>query len=314
MRSILTSLSVLATAAIAFAGCGGSDDNASSAAAPVEYLPAEAVNLAVVNFDATRADLDMPEDADIIDVEALTGDEFDAQSPEARLFNAATIAVPPARQLAQTLAPTPLAEALDGGAISAAAQALAGSPQGVGAIETTQSFDELAETLAGDGYERDGDVLTNPDEEFGEIADAGDGVWLIGDADAEAGLRPAELAESKSGGPTELVELLAAGDEDAPIGVAASFANQDPSGELCIVAFGGHENPEGTAGDFILEVEGDADPDRVRADALDFAETGEPSVDGSTVTLPFTAEGGIASNPVGNVLAQFGFAGLYDCG
>ncbi len=159
---------------------------------------------------AAREELGLPEDADPTPVVSDPGDGYDPGTPEGDLLDAAILSVPSVRIYAQTFAATPLLRALDGAAITAAAADIAGSPTAAAAIQTSQSFDDLAGELAGDGYERDGDAISNPDEPISDIVDAGDGVWVMGGEDADPG--PQELVDPPPGGPQGLSELLRTSD------------------------------------------------------------------------------------------------------
>jgi hypothetical protein len=294
---------ILAPAAIGLGGCGdpSTDDL-------TQYLPEEVTVLATVDLDAAREELGLPEDADAIDIEAFAGGDMDIDSPEYQLINAASSVVPPVRQFAQTFESPPLLDALDGGAISAGAADQAGFAGAPAVIQTSQSFDELADELADAGYERDGDVVANPDEAISEIADAGDGILVMtgGDEGPTAG----ELVESPPDGPGELTELL--GDTELPIGLATSVEEVSE----CLTAFGGSQNAAGTEGELVIEVSGEASSDAVGSDALGdtVLDLGEPVIDGAVMTIPFTAPEVANANPVGELLAQLRPLDIYDCG
>ena len=102
----------------------------------------------MADLDAAREELGIADDADAIDLEAVSGGDLDLESPEYQLINVAINVVPPVRQFAQTFESPPLLEALDGGAISAGAADQAGLAGAPAAIRTSQSFDELADELA----------------------------------------------------------------------------------------------------------------------------------------------------------------------
>jgi len=141
-----------------------------------------------------------------------------------------------------------------------------------------------------------------------EIADAGDGAWVMtaGDEGPAAG----ELVESPPGGPGELAELLA--DTDLPIGLATSVEEASD----CLVAFGSSQNAAGTEGELIIEVDGEASADAVGSDALGDTDLdlGEPVIDGAVMTIPFTAPEVDNASPVGDLFARLFPLELYDCG
>ena len=307
-RSVRLALAGLAALALGVGACGGSDDSGEGAVEDLaRYLPEDAAVLAVADLDAAREELGIADDADAIDLEAVSGGDLDLESPEYQLINVAINVVPPVRQFAQTFESPPVLEALDGGAISAGAADQAGLMGAPAAIRTSQSFDELADELAGAGYERDGDLLSNPEQAITEIADAGDGIWVMtaGDEGPTAG----ELVESPPGGPAQQIELVDGSD------LALALATSGPEGESCLIGFAGLQNADGTEGEIVLEIDGEASAEAVDLDAIEGdLDLGQPAVDGSVVTIPFTASPAPNASPVGSLFSQLRPLGAYDCG
>lgn len=302
---------ILAAGAIAgaLAACGGDeeDDAPSEPASSVaRFLPDSSPVLNEVDLAQARDQLGLPEDADALDFEAVLADDFDPQSPEGRLISAANVAMPDLTlSVVQTLEPDPIAEAFDGTAITEAANTNADEGQ-ITAIRTTQPFEELADALAQEGYERDGEVLSNPDARIGEIADTGEGVIVLGSSGAPA----ADAAAEAPGGPPELVDLLAPADQPIAQGIQGAE-------EGCLTAFGGWENVTGTEGVVRIELEDEAEADRVDTGQLKeymSATMSDPETDGNAVEVPFTAEERSApGSPVRDVLVNFAIQ-VYDCG
>jgi hypothetical protein len=314
-------LVVALAAMIAFsAGCGGGGDESSTSttttpasggggaatAGLTDYLPTDAALLAVVDVAKAREELGLPPDADAADVGALSSEGLDA--PESQLVLAAALGATPLAVAALSGAPDPVATALDGSAIEAAASNQ-GDPEGpVAVIRTRQSFDDLASKLADAGWERSGRTITNAEEErVSEITEAGDGVIVFSGKGASAN----ELVASPPGGPKTMAALLAG---DGPsVGLATTIP---PSHRGCLRAFGGRETADNTEGVMRFQLDGAADAADVDLSGLEESgvEVGEVEVAGDIVEVPFTADLGPSTNPINQVLADFAFTDFYDCG
>jgi hypothetical protein len=229
-------------------------------------------------------------------------DYLSADAPHgsgARLAQAASIGMP-------TILATqrdPVAEAFDGAAITAAATGASGEGT-LTAMRTTQPFGRLAATLVAAGYERDGDVVSGPDRQVSEVADAGDGVTVIADAGASA----ARAVADPPGGPPVETALLEPADQ--PIAQAASGFS-----DTCVRAYGGWESADGSAGTFRIQVDEAADPDRVRLDQIErigSLSAQEPVSDTDTVDVPFTQPEDEGVSPIRDLLVAFPNE-IYDC-
>jgi hypothetical protein len=312
-------------AMIAFsAGCGGGGDESSTSttttttsasasgggdvvtAGLTSYLPTDATLLAVVDVARAREELGLPPDADAADVAALGSEGLEA--PGSQLVLAAALGATPLAVAALSGAPDPVAAALDGGAIEAAASNQ-GDPEGpVAVIRTRQSFDDLASKLADAGWERDGETITNTDEErVSEITGAGDGVIVFSGSGASA----KELVASPPGGPKAMAALLAG---DGPSVGLATMIPESQGG--CLRVFGGRETADNTEGVMRFELDGAADPGAVDLSGLEESgiKVGKAEVAGDVVEVPFTADLGAGTNPINQVLADFAFTDFYECG
>lgn len=305
MRTLFRS--ALAAAVLALAGCGGGDAPApdeSPAAGLTDYLPAEPFVVAVVDVDEARSELGLEADADATAIERFAED-LEPGDPEYELVQGTAAGLPPIAYFAQAFENDPVIAALDGTAISAAASNQ-DDPEGpVAVVRTSQGFDELAETLAEDGYQRDGDALVNSEARVTEVADAGDGVIVLSGKGASA----VDLAAEPPGGPAELDAVL----EPSGGAVRQAAVGLDDG---CQTAFGGSERADGDSGVLRMSLDRPADADRVDLKPLRNAgiDPGEPAVDSKTVEIPFEADGGAPPGTINRVTASFAFADLYDCG
>jgi hypothetical protein len=296
-RAPLT-LGAVALAAVV-AGCGGGDGGSDLA----QYLPADTPLLTQVDLGQAREQLELPDDADALDFEAALEGEFDPDSPEGTLLTAALIGMPPLTGALQTFEDDPVSAAFDGTAISAAATTLSEGGS-VTAIRTGQSFDDLASALEPEGYERDGDALVNDEQRLTEIADAGDGILLLAEGSATA----SDAAADPPGGPTELIELLEPADE--PIAQGVTSHEED-----CITAYGGWENATFSSGTISVALDREADTADVDAGQLEDASSitlEEPTADGETVNIGFSADRDPPTSLIRALVNQFG-SGLYSC-
>lgn len=313
-----------ALALLASTGCGGDDEASSTTsssstttsgggggdAAPTDgltqYVPNDASLLSVVDVAEARSELGLPADADAADLEALTTEGLEA--PASQLVLATSLGAPPLAVAALSGAPNPLAEAIDGTAIQAAASNEGDTSGPVAVIRTEQSFDDLAGQLTEAGWERDGDTITDPEgERVAEITDAGDGMIVMSGKGASA----QELVAAPPGGPEDMADLLARGGPS--VGLATKIP---PSNGGCLRVFGGRETADNTEGVMRFQLDDAADADKVDLSGLDDSglTAGEVTVDGDVVEAPFTADLGPSANPINEVLANFAFTGFYDCG
>ena len=332
MRLRLLGLAALALAAAA-PGCGDDDD---PPAEPIDglarYLPAGSPGvLSFADFAAAREQLGLPPDADTLSFELLFADDYDPDSPESRLNDAANAAMSGLGVKSESctfevrgalddesLFPEgegcdrledielePVTEAFDGRAIAAALTG-GGSDGTLTAIQTSQPFEELATALASEGYEREGDVLSKPGAEVNEVAAAGDGIVVLSTDGASA----ADAIADPGGGPAAALNLVEPADEPI-VQVLAGFE------ESCVTGYGGWQEGSGASGAFVIATDGPADVERVELDGFEkFTETdvGEPSADGSMVQVPFGDGGEDGRSPLRDLIAGSLGQGLYGCG
>ncbi len=116
-------------------------------------------------------------------------------------------------------------------------------------IHTEQPFSEIADGLIELGYTEEGSAVTQEGERFEQVADAGDGIVVIGNNGAAA-----DAVAADSEGPTALLDLLEPADQ--PIAAAANGIPDD-----CVTALGGWENAELTEGtlSFVFDSEASAE-------------------------------------------------------
>jgi hypothetical protein len=260
--------------------------------------------LTFVDYAQAREQLGLPDDADALDFEAFQDSDLDDPTPEAQLVETGVLGMPSLTSYVQTFEEDPASALFDGGQVTAAVNGLGdGYPMTI--IKTGQPFSEIADGLTELGWRTEGDVLIKEGERFEQVADAGDGVVIIGRNEAAAD------ALDAPGGPTGLLELLAPADQPVQAG-----ATGNPSDE-CVSAVGGLENAALDEGVVRFGIgEGDVDADAITteelAEGLGF-ETGEPAADGSYGEIPFTAA---ADGPPGSRIRAFltRFASIYDCG
>jgi hypothetical protein len=300
--------------AVAFgaAGCGGDDEPQPAPAGETSlqelarYLPTEEPgSVYFADIAAAKAELGLPADAEALPYESVVDQSIDLASPEWDLMTAVQPALSPLGLSDKAQASLdPVAEAFDDRVISAAVSG--GAEAAMTAIKTTQSFDDLADALEAEGFDRDGDTLnssTHP--RVTEVTDAGEGVILISNQPEAA----ADAASDPPGGPKESLELVARADQ--PIGLAIGG-----NGQSCIAAYGGWENAAGTKGTFAFETSDRIEPDRIdtetMSDGAGDADLGEPQVDGSVVEVPFTAESESRPLVVRDIVSAT-FGNLYEC-
>jgi hypothetical protein len=305
----LVRLAALAAATmLALAGCGdaSSDDPAEPQALDQlsQYVPADAPALTFVDYAAARDQLGLPADADALNFEVLRNSDPDDPTPEAQLVEAGILGMPSLTSFAQTLSVDPASAEFDGGKITAAVNTLGdGFPMTL--IVTSQPFSEIADGLTKLGYRTEGQVLVKEGERFEQVADAGDGVILIGRNEA-----PADALAAKAGGPTNLLGLLTPADQ--PLQAAGSGVPDN-----CVTSLGGWENAQTTEGVLRFTIDGGASVDNFDLDQLNLAlgiNADEPTVDGDTAEIAFTTDdgGGPPRSRVRVLLT--GFASGYDCG
>jgi hypothetical protein len=328
MRLRLQGLAAVALAAGAL-GCGSEEPPPDE---PIDelarYLPGgDSGGLALADVAAAREQLGLSANADALAFEILADEDYDPRSPEARLLASAGLAMPNfgtvSRSETYTVPagtdldrvrpdfpppkPNSFTEAFDGRAIAAAVTggSADGPRGGLTAIRTSQPFDELADALARQGYQREGDVLSKPGADTNEVAYAGGGVVVLSNKEASA----AEAIADPGGGLAPALALLEPADE--PVAMADVGLAED-----CVTGYGGWHDATGSSGAFVIAIDGAAELERVERDGFErFTSTdlGEPSVEGSAVEVPFSGGGEKGASPLRLLQVSFG-RGLYDCG
>lgn len=308
-------------AALAFAGCGGSDDGETPAGDPrdlISRLPAAGPDRdsgSYTDLLAARKQLGLPNDADIAGFEPGAEGELrplHVLPAELRLANAAGL------NLAYLALPadTPIASALDSGAIEEAASSVVLGGGAVNVIRTSQPFDEISDSLAEDGYERRGELLVADGVlssiVYRAVADAGDGVIVLAGSE-EAAQAALDTPEDVSGSRRTLLELP-----------GAQRVVGRPLGQSCITSVSVWSDLGPPEGELVFGVEGDASADAVKIDDYSplgpeadaqVADFGDPEDEGSTVRVPYEYDPSELSDPVLRLLAgDIPLDEIYDCG
>lgn len=293
----------VALAVLALAGCGGSSEKPEATTSTedlVRYLPKDSVSVAVVDFTLARKELAQPKDATIVPPTF----KVDPRSPAGQLLTAGSLGFHPLRVGITFLrSQLPALRAFDGGKLIAGASNIEQSGKLVNAVRTSQPFSEIADSLTEDGFEREGDTLTDPKGgALAHITDAGDGIVLITGEDVD----PKALLDAPPGGPKDLEGDT--GDERSERLVLY------PQGG-CITAIGGNERADGARGELRMTVEGTADAKTFKADALpDILILDAPRVDGGDVTAGYRMPTGAQADPILLRILQTGdFRRLYGC-
>jgi len=310
------SLLALALALAALSGCGGDDTTTTATEAGTSegvgkltnYLPADAQLISAVDLAAAREELGLDPDADVTDAGPVVDGDVTLDDPEGELITAAGIGIPPISSFLTMLKEDPTIAALDGTEITAAASNQIDPKGQVEVIQTEQPFEQIAEALVKQGYEREGDALSKQGAGISEVADAGDGVVVLSGGD---GYSAAELAQSPPGGPEDLVALLEPPGE--PIGIANTPV--DTSG--CVTAYGGREKADASGGTIRLLIDGQPNLDNLDAAALQevgITTAGDAKAEGDVIEIPFEAEPQPGGNPIGQAVANIKPSEIYDCG
>lgn len=305
---------VVALVLVLVAGCSGDDDDGGSVlgALPgangaddlVGRLP-ESPTVAYVDLDAARDQLGLATDADA-DVDDV---DLDGDPERARLVGVAALGLPYLRHPYDV----PLASALDTSLVHAAASTVTSGPNnGAAVVRTDQSFDDLADALADEGYEPDGDLLVRggPTVQavFPVVADGGDGTLVLAASEAEA-----RAVLDGGAGTTPAIELLGR----LP-GIAVA-AGATPDGLDC-GAFGAGIDLEPAAGELVVFAGADPDPARAVPDpesnlVLRQVELDDRRVDGEyvRVELEYRTEEFPFMNPTHLVSGELVAGDIYPC-
>ena len=263
--------------ALALPACGddeGSAGPSDEAVALLDHVPRSGEpELAFADFDAAREQLGLPDDADLAEFPAGA----DEEDPQARLATTAGLLIrylslPPQQQ-------TPLPQAIDHGAVRAAASNVVTGGPGITVLSTSQSFDDIAAALEDRGYQRDGGTLEDDSASirfaYPLVADAGDGVIVLGYARG-----PVEDAVAGTSGSDHARALL-----ERVEGVVRDAVTFDSK---CVHGLAVGESYDPEAGEVRIEVEGEAEAERFRladSQTIPQLEYGDPQADGNALTV-----------------------------
>jgi hypothetical protein len=283
--------------------------DAAEPTALVDRLSSEALYLGTVDLAAVREELGLDPDAEVPTAESASDHRV-----LGRYYGLASVGLAYLRFSDDVGA----AEAIDSGRVSEAASA-EGLDGQVVVLRTDQPFEEIADGMEEEGYERDGDLLVSDDRfSTGGFRFVGsvDDVVILGvsaaavDEALEAGAEPLASAAAT---------MLAAVEGSARVGVAA---NADRELE-CGSSFGIGVSAEPAEGEFAAYADGDGDPDNVfagldddpRFDAFGIEVT-TAEAEGDLVRVTFHYEPAPAvtiRTPLELVLLDSPFGELYDC-
>lgn len=271
------------------------------------HLPPETAAIYAVDVDALRSDLGLDPGADATDAKSAFAGGVSAQDPTQRLVRDTGIAFSALGQELQGAGDATVVGAFDGSQIHGVVSTGQGALS-VTAISTSQSFDEIANTLVGQGYTRQGAVVqaAGPQAPVGGVADGGDGVIIV------AGTAPqTSAAIAERSGPEDLARLL--GLVDGPVELASS-------GSRCISGLVVGQAADSSSGSVVVEVSGDASAgsiDRKAIDATDPSfEFTQPRIEGSRLSFDYSgpAPGVSAPTPLEGMLDTFQAYSAYNCG
>lgn len=300
----------LALAALALGACGsgsGDPDLPPGRLGILGYLPADAIQIELVDVKRLRSELGLPADADATKPEEL---EEKLHVNTRRLVEETSVAFPPLTAYLETRKLPPSGAAISGSELQLVA--VAGfDAEMVAAITTTQPFEEIAAALERGGFERRGDAIVAVEEDFRDpvrsVAEAADGtIILAGDPDVAA-----EVAAE--GGEIGAASAALPGLE-GPTSVAATGASDG-----CVSAYAVGLSASGSKGQLQISVAEDpADPSRFQAPrGFGELEFGSAEADGNRLLVPFRV--GSAPTRPGRgpalSLATRGFSALdaYEC-
>jgi len=259
------------------AGCGGGDGG-SEAIDLTKRLAPGGDFYAVVDVATLKQDLGLPEDADPLDITAES-------DPVAEL-------VSPALSPLAGLVDPEIAEALDLGAVDAAAASSIGS-DGVTVISTTADTGEVGSALGDLGFEDRGGILEG-DGEGAPTFRLEEGFILVAADPSLLRDLPAEPADELPA--PMLGELDGSG----------IFISTRPS--ACTTGFGMGSDADGS-GEVGFLVEGGADAARLELDEDAGISFGVPEVDGALITVAVDSDDGSAAAPAAAALLLVN----YDC-
>lgn len=299
---IVAGVVVVVAAFFLIKGCFGGEGDESDL---VDRLPADTVTASYVDLEALREQLGLPEDADPSEVDIT--DQSDESQDLLQLQGAVAMVL---QNLSVPGSEDPINAALDGGQITAAARGNGTGtaeepPVTLTVIKTDQSFDDIAAGLEDEGFEEKDSVLESEEAPtYNVVADAGDGVVVLGD-ERDA----VETAVADEGEAPAVADLL-----DEVEGAQRTATVFEDSECVTSIVTGADADP--LEGEMVLNVDGEADEDNFDdAATVGFGiELEDPEFDGDTVRVAFTAgEEAQAPGVLGGLLASVGPLNLYRC-
>lgn len=221
---------------------------------------------------AARAAAGLPSDADPLDYSE------DPSVKRARVASTILVVAPALMDFAGD----PLADAVDREALQAIATTTEPLGSDLTVMRTDQDFEEVAQDLLDDGFERNGSVLSR--SEGGTppgVAHVASGDGLIAATHDPDGAERVALAVTNDPPATELAQRAA----DLAEGAAALGLVPDPS--TCMSAWGVTERYDGTGGDLVLFAVDDPSEIEVLAHGRRrWIEFGEPDLESDRVVVP----------------------------
>lgn len=301
----------------ALGGCGGGSKDESPTDRLTDYLPAGSRATTLVDFEGVKQQLGLPADEPLPTYDRLNVDISlqRNRTAAADLYDAAAVTVAPLYDPATSDVVAlggdrrrdALSRALDTGAITAAAANERRSDEAVTVVRTRQPFDELADSLAGGDYVRDGDTLTAVALQGTSLTNAGGGVIVFATHGASTG----DLAASPPGGPAPQSAIV-----DRAKDVVAAAGEGPARG--CVVAFGGWHDADGGEGTLRLSLDRPAETARLMPGAIALnggLELGTPTADGDAIEIGYRLEQPENSvSPVDDLIEGAPLRRLYDCG
>lgn len=297
----------VALAALTLVACGsgsGDPDVPPGRLGILGYLPAEAIQVELVDVKLLRSKLGLPTGADATDPAEL---EKRIHADTHRLVEETSVGFPPLKAYLETQKLPPSGEAISGSELQLVARA-GFDAEMVAAITTTQPFEEIAAALERRGFERRGDALVAVEEDLGDpvrsVATAADGTIILPDVAAKVAAEGGEI-----GAASAVLPGL-----EGPTSVAATGVSDG-----CVSAYAVGLSASGSKGQLQISVAEDpADPSRFQAPrGFGELEFGSAEADGNRLLVPFRV--GSAPTRPGRgpalSLATRGFSALdaYEC-
>ena len=308
----LQSLLALICAALLLSACGGEDtpdtDGGMTAKELAAKLPDGGFPQAIAaDVDAAREAAGLEAGADPTEV---------STSREELRFGLSTFVA--LRDLS-ALTDNPVRAALDHGMISAYAAHPYVTDEAITLLSTSQDFDEIADSLEDEGWERDGDVIStegDPEQLTYTALAAADGFIVLGYSPDVV-----EAVASGDAVPSDTGELAALENLDAPV-IGAVVPEAEGAECIQTVSF---EDFVDESFNFYITIDGKADVSKLPKELPSEAqgagfELGAEQADGDTITLEMSGTEGegqeqLVNSPAVLVAAVLDETGplVYDC-